>query len=134
MDTTTLLQAIYKAFREKRLAEVLSYLSDDFRLVVYLPEDAFPGGDRPRSKAETALLFQHFIDEYDFLGYDQGPNIVMPDSATSQPQIRYRHKKTGKVIETRLSHTWWIKDGKATALEERHDVPRVEAFIKSLNG
>jgi ketosteroid isomerase-like protein len=133
MDTTTLLQAIYKAYREKRLADVLSYLSDDFRLVVHLPEDAFPGGDRPRTKAESALLFQGFLSDYDFLAYDQGPIIVMPDSATTKPQIRYRHKKTGKVLETRLNHTWWIADGKATALEERHDVPRVLAFLKSLN-
>ncbi len=133
MDTTALLQAIYKAYREKRLADVLSYLDDDFRFVVHLPEDALPGGDRPRNKAEAAQLFQDFIDEYDFLAYDQGPIIVMPDSATSQPQVRYRHKKTGKVIETRLTHTWWVRDGKATALDERHDVPRVQAFLKSLN-
>lgn len=133
MDTTTtLLQAIYKAYREKRLADAISYLADDFRLVVHLPEDALPGGDRPRSKAEAALLFQGFINDYDFLAYDQGPIIVAGDFATSQPQIRYRHKKTGKIIETRLSHTWHVRDGKARLLEERHDIPRVQAFIKSL--
>ena len=53
-------------------------------------------------------------------------------SRTTQPQIRYRHKKTGKMLETRINHTWWIADGNATALEERHDVPRVLAFLKSL--
>jgi hypothetical protein len=87
MDTTSLLQAIYKAFREKRLADAISHLADDFRLVVHLPEDALPGGDRPRSKAEAALLFQGFINDYDFLAYDQGPIIVTGDHPTSQPQI-----------------------------------------------
>ena len=87
---------------------------------------------RPRSKAEAALLFQGFINDYDFLAYDQGPIIVTGDHATSQPQIRYRHKKTGKVIETRLNHTWHVKDGKARTLDERHDVARVQAFMKSL--
>ena len=133
MDTTTLLQAIYKAYREKRLAEVLSYLGDDFRLVVHLPEAAMPGGDRPRSKAESALLFQGFLNDYDFLAYDHGPIIVAGDRATAQPQIRYRHKKTGKVIETKLAHAWWVRDGKAVLLEERYDVAQVQAFLKSLN-
>ena len=133
MDTTSLLQAIYKAFREKRLSDAISHLSDDFRLVVHLPEEALPGGNRPRSKAEATLLFQGFINDYDFLAYDQGPIIVTGDHATSQPQIRYRHKKTGKVIETRLNHTWCVKDGKARSLEERHDVDRVQAFVKSLS-
>ena len=132
MDTTSLLQAIYKAFREKRLADTISHLADDFSLVVHLPDDALPGGDRPRSKAEAALLFQGFINDYDFLAYDQGPIIVTGDHATSQPQIRYRHKKTGKVMETPLNHTWHVKDGKARALDGHHDVARVQAFMKSL--
>lgn len=133
METTTLLQAIYKAYREKRLAEALSYLSDDFRLVVHLPENAMAGGDRPRSKAESALLFQGFLNDYDFLAYDHGPIIVAGDRATAQPQIRYRHKKTGKVLETKLAHTWSVRDGKVVGLEERYDVAHVQGFLKSLN-
>jgi len=85
MDTTTLLQAIYKAYREKRLADTLSYLDDDFRLIVHLPEEAMPGGNRPRSKAESALLFQGFLNDYDFVSYDHGPIIVIGDRATAHP-------------------------------------------------
>ena len=133
MDTTSLLQAIYKAFREKRLADAISHLADDFRLVVHLPEDALPGGERPRSKAESALLFQGFLNDYDFLAYDHGPIIVTGDRATAQPHIRYRHKKTGKVLETKLAHTWCVRDGKAVGLEEHYDVAHVQGFLKSLN-
>jgi len=132
MDTTALLQAIHKAYREKRLADTLSYLDDDFRLIVHLPEDAMPGGDRPRSKAESALLFQGFLNDYDFVAYDHGPIIVAGDRATAQPQIRYRHKKTGKVLETKLAHTWCVQDGKAVTLEERYDIAHLRAFLKSL--
>ena len=133
MDTTALLQAIYKAYRERRLADALSYLADDFRLTVHLPEDALPGGDRPRSKAESALLFQGFLNDYDFLAFDHGPIIVSGDSATAQPQIRYRHKKTGKVLETKLAHMWRVRDGKVVGLEERYDIAHVQAFLKSVS-
>jgi ketosteroid isomerase-like protein len=133
MDTTTLLRAIYKALRERRLADAISYLADDFRLVVHLPEDAMPGGNRPRSKAESTLLFQSFLNDYDFVAYDHGPIIVAGDRAITQPQIRYRHKKTGKVLDTKLMHTWSVKDGKAVALEESYDVPVVQAFLRSLD-
>jgi ketosteroid isomerase-like protein len=132
MDTTSLLQAIYKALRERRLADAISYLAEDFHLVVHLPEEAMPGGNRPRSKAESTLLFQSFLNDYDLVAYDHGPIIVAGDRATTQPQIRYRHKKTGRVLDTKLSHTWSVKDGKAVALEERYDVPVVQAFLKSL--
>lgn len=132
MDTTTLLQAIYKAYREKRLADTLSYLDDDFRLIVHLPEEATPGGNRPRSKAESALLFQGFLNDYDFVSYDHGPIIVIGDRATAHPHIRYRHKRTGKVLDTKLAHSWCVRDGKALVLEERYDVPVVQAFMQSL--
>ena len=85
MDTTSLLQAIYKAFREKRLADAISHLADDFRLVVHLPEDALPGGDRPRSKAEAALLFQGFINDYDFLATTRAR---LSSPATTPPRSR----------------------------------------------
>jgi hypothetical protein len=113
MDTTSLLQAIYKALRERRLADAISYLAEDFRLVVHLPEDAVPGGTRPRSKAESTLLFQSFLYDYDLIAYDHGPIIVAGDRATTQPEIRYRHKKTGKVLDTKLTPQLVCERGKS---------------------
>jgi ketosteroid isomerase-like protein len=132
MATTTLLQAIYGAYREKRLGDVLSYLDEDFCYVVHLPEDAIPGGDKPRNKAETAELIQNLMDTYEFLAYDPGPIIAAEDRATVQPQIRFRDKRTGKVLETKLAHRWRVKDGKALELDERHDVETIRAFLKSV--
>jgi ketosteroid isomerase-like protein len=131
-DTAVLLQAIYSAYREKRLADVVANFSDNFRFILHLPEDVVPGGDRPRNKAETAELMQSFIDAYDFLAFDPGPIIVVEDRATAQPHIRFRDKRTGKVLETKLSHAWRVAGGKATELEERHDVAKLKAFLKSV--
>jgi hypothetical protein len=97
MDTAALLQSIYRACREKRLADVLSLLSDEFKFTVHLPEDALDGGARPRSKAETALLLHDFMKTYDFLLFIS------------------------------------VEDGKARALDERHDVEELRAFAKSIN-
>ncbi len=132
MDTASLLQAIYKAYRENRLADMLGYLDEDFRYAVHLPEEALPGGDKVRNKAETAELLTYLGETYDFLAYDPGPIIAADGRATVQPQIRIRDKRTGKVLETKLAHAWTVKDGKAVALDERHDVEKIEAFLKSV--
>jgi ketosteroid isomerase-like protein len=130
IDPATLLQATYKAFREHRLADMLANFSDDFRMAVHLPEEAVPGGDKQRNKAETEELLEYFHTTYDVLAYDPGPIIVTGDQATVQPQVRYRDKRTGEVLEAKLVHTWRVADGKATRLEERHDVEKVLAFLK----
>lgn len=133
MDTAALLQSIYRACREKRLAEVLSLLSDEFKFTVHLPQDTLDGGARPRSKAETALLLHDFMNTYDFLLFEPGPIIVTDSGASAQPEVRFRHKKTGNVLETKLVHSWRVADGKARALEERHDLEKLKAFMKSIS-
>ncbi len=95
------------------------------------PEAALPGGDKVRNLAETREILQHLADTYDFVAYDPGPIMVSAGRATVQPQIRFRDKKSGKLLETRLSHAWRFKDGKAAELEEHHDVTKILAFLKS---
>lgn len=131
-DTAALLQTIYAAWREQRLGEIMKHLDEDFHLIVHLPAELVPGGEHPRSKAETLALLEHLKDTYDTLSYDQGPIIVADGRATVQPLIRYRHKKTGKVLETKLAHVWHFRGGKAIGLDERYDLAAVEAFLRSL--
>jgi ketosteroid isomerase-like protein len=133
MDTASLLQAIYKAYRENRVADLLGYLDEDFRYVAHLPEEALPGGDKVRDKTETAATIKYIMETYDLLTYDPGPIIATDDTATVQPQISIRDKRTGKVLETKLAHTWRVRGGKAVELDERHDLAKIEAFLKSMS-
>ena len=131
-DTAALLHAIYTAYREKRLVDVMAHLAPDFRFVVHLPEAALPGGDKVRNLEETREILQYLIETYDFVAYDPGPIIASAGRATVQPHIRFRDKKSGKLLETQLAHVWRFKDGKAAELDERHDVLKILAFLKSV--
>ncbi len=133
MDTATLLHAIYKAYRENRVADMLDYLDEDFRYVAHVPETALPGGDKARDKAETAATIEYFMATYDLLAFDPGPIIATDDKAKVQPHIRIRDKRTGKGLETKLIHSWRVRGGKAVALDEVHDLPKLEAFLKSIS-
>lgn len=132
MPVPTFLQAIYDAYREKRIEDVLSSVDDEFRFVIHLPQELFPGGDKPRDKAETAQIIRHYMEAYDFLSYEPGPIIVTGDKATAQAHVRLRHKKSGKILETKFKHLWHIQNGKAVMLEESFDVPVIAAFLKSI--
>ena len=103
MDTTALLQAIYKAYREKRLADVLSHLADDSASSCICPRMRCPAATGHAARRRPRCCFMASSTTYDFLAYDPGPIIVTGERATAQPQIRYRHKKTGKVMETKLA-------------------------------
>ena len=129
-----LLKAIYTAYREKRLSDALALLGDDFRMTVHLPPGTIRGAGIPLNKTQTADLLSDFINTYDFLDYDPGDIDISPDGAhaTASPLIRYRHKATGQVIQTRLSHFWSLRGGRALSLDEYHDTARVEAFLSKV--
>src|SRR5262245_53229292 len=132
VSTPALLQTIYSAYREKRLADVLALLDDDFRFTIHLPADALPGAATPHGKAATAKLLEGLIATYDFLLYEPGPIMVTGDQAAVRVRIRYRHKATAETIETTLGHFWRVRDGKAVQLDEYHDVQHVVSFLSKV--
>jgi ketosteroid isomerase-like protein len=131
MDPAAILQNIYKCYREKRLADVVALLSDDFKFTAQLPDD-LDGGKRSRSRAETAILVHRFMEQYDILAFDAEPIIVTDDLASAQADVKFRHKKTGKVLETRFIHDWRVAGGKACELEQRHDLEQLKDFLRSV--
>ena len=128
-STPALLQTIYTAYREKRLADVLALFTDDFQFTLHLPAESLPGAGAPHGKADTAKLLEGLIATYDFLMYEPGPIMVTGDQAAVRVRIRYRHKATGEVIETTLGHFWRIRADKAAQLDEYHDVQHVLSFL-----
>ncbi|HKZ95987.1 MAG TPA: nuclear transport factor 2 family protein [Hyphomicrobiaceae bacterium] len=132
-ETVAMLEALYTAYREKRLADVLDHLAGDFRFTLHLPPAAVPGAGVPQDKQRTQAMLQAFIDSYDFLTYDPGAILVEGEQATAHPLIRYRHKATGEVIETRMAHLWVVRNGKAVELDEYLNVGRVQAFLAKVS-
>ena len=131
-ETAALLQSLYAAYREKRLADVAPYLADDFRFTIHLPADALPGAAAPHGKAEALALYEGLFATYDILMYEPGPIMVTGDQAAVRARIRYRHKATDAVIETTIGHFWRVRDGKVVQLDEYHNVQHVLAFLNKV--
>lgn len=131
MDTTALLQNIYRCYREKRLADAVALLSDDFQFKSHLPDDPLDPA-RPRSRAELTLLAHKFFEEYDILILEPAAIIINDSAATAQLRGAFRHKKSGKVIETEFQHDWRFVDGKVCELQQHHDSAHWLAFLKSI--
>jgi ketosteroid isomerase-like protein len=130
--TAALLQDLYAAYREKRLADVMARLTDDFRFTLHLPAESVPGAAAPHDKAETLEMFKGILAAYDILLYEPGPIMVTGDQAAVRVRIRYRHKATDAVIETTLGHFWRVRDGKAAQLDEYHNVQHVLSFLNKV--
>jgi ketosteroid isomerase-like protein len=132
MDTTELLQNIYRCYREKRLAEAVSLLSDDFQFKSNIADDPIEP-QRPRSRAELTLLAHKFFEDYDILLLE--PAAIIADQGTASAHLSgtFRHKKTGRVFETTFRHDWRFTNGKICELQQHHDDNGWLEFLKSLS-
>lgn len=132
MDTAAL-HEFYRCYRERRLAEAVALLSDDFQFKAHIP-NAPLDPLRPRSRAEFTLICHKFLDDYDILTFEAGPFTVFDGVASGPAQGVFRHKKTGNVLELAFRHTWRFADGKIVELQQEYDVGKVQAFLKSVDG
>jgi ketosteroid isomerase-like protein len=131
MDTTALLQKIYDCYREKRLAEAVALLADDFQFKTNMTEDPVEPL-RPRSRAELTLLAHKFFEEFDIVTLTPAELDVTDGAATARLEATFRHKKSGRTIDTTFHHDWRFSDGKVSELHQRHDDDHWLAFQKSL--
>jgi ketosteroid isomerase-like protein len=132
MDTAAL-HEFYRCYRERRLAEAVALLSDDFLFKAHIP-NAPHDPLRPRSRAEFTLICHKFLDAYDILTFEPGP-FTLFDGVASAPALGvFRHKKTGRMLELTFRHTWRVVNGKLTELIQEYDVEKVQAFLKDVDG
>lgn len=132
MDTAAL-HEFYRCYRERRLAEAVALLSDDFTFKAHIP-NAPLDPLRPRSRAEFTLICHKFLDDYDILVFEAGPFTVFDGVASAPAQGVFRHKKTGKTLDLHFRHTWRLADGKLAELHQEYDVEKVLAFLRTIDG
>ena len=130
-DNAALVRNIYRCFREKQLAEIVNLLSDDFKFRTQLPHDALDEV-RPRSRAEVALMAHASMGEFEILRFVSDEIAPDGDTVSSTANVKFRHKKTGKELETQLHHAWRVANGKICALEQQHDLTALAAFANSI--
>lgn len=131
INNASLVHDICRCFREKQLAEIVSLLSDDFKLRVLLPTDT-DGEIRPRSRAEVALLAHASMGEFDILRFEPDDITLNGEMISSVAHVKFRHKRTGKELETQFRHAWQTADGKICALEQTHDLQLLSDYIDSI--
>ena len=130
METAALL-AFYRCYRERRLAEAVALFSDDFQFKAHLPDDPVDP-TRPRSRAEFTLLCHKSLEDYDIVVFEPGEFVCDGEFAFTQAQGVFRHKQTGKVLETTFQHRWHLANGRVLELVQDLPVAQIQAFLDSV--
>ena len=130
--TETVLSDIYDAWRSQDLDRLATYLPNDFSHVVYIPAEVHPLGGVCNGKQAVLARLGLIAAEFDFLRFDTSDLMIHKDRASVKIPIRYRHRRTGIVLETKVANFWTFEEGWPVKLSEYHDIARIQAFAAKL--
>jgi ketosteroid isomerase-like protein len=130
--TEAIVTEIYDAWRRQDLDLLASYLPDDFCHVIHIPTDLHPLGGTSCGKGPSLKRLGLIAAEFDFLSFDTGDLMIHKERAGAEIPVRYRHRRTGAVLETVIANFWTFEQGWPVKLSEYHDLGRIQAFAASL--
>ncbi len=130
--TETVISDIYDAWRSQDLDRLATYLPDDFSHVVYIPTEVHPLGGLCSGKKAALARLGLIAAEFDFLRFDTSDLMIHEERAGVEIPIRYRHRQTGVVLETKIANFWTFEEGWPVKLSEYHDIARIQAFTANV--
>lgn len=130
--TETVISDIYDAWRSQDLDRLATYLPNDFSHMVYIPTEVHPLGGLCSGKKAALARFGLIAAEFDFLRFDTSDLMIHKERAGVEIPIRYRHRQTGVVLETKIANFCAFEEGWPVKLSEYHDIARIQAFTANV--
>lgn len=128
--TNEIVAAVYEAWRTGDFEGVRSRLDEGVEHTVHFSPAVNRFGGTTRGRAATEERLAAIGAEYEILAFDNGPILVNGDEAATRVRMRYRHRKTGEVLEAVSGHFLVLANGRIVSLDEYHDDAPIEAFSR----
>jgi ketosteroid isomerase-like protein len=107
-------------------------LSADSCHVIYIPTKIHSLGGVSNGKRPSLERLGLIAKDFEILLFDTSELVVHKDHAGVEIPIRFRHRRTGAVLETKIANFCTFEDGWPVKLSEYHDISRIQAFAASL--
>jgi hypothetical protein len=107
-------------------------LSADFCHVIYIPTEIHPLGGVSNGKRPSLERLSLIAEDFEILLFDTSELIVHKAHAGVQIPIRFYHRRTGAMLETKIANFCTFEDNWPVKLSEYHDISRIQAFAASL--
>ncbi|MFI0848361.1 nuclear transport factor 2 family protein [Mesorhizobium sp. IMUNJ 23232] len=126
------MKAAYAAWNKSEttanLGPLQALMADDFRIASV--EETTPGLSFAvdcNSKAASVAYLTGIFDEWEMVHYTPETFVEQGDKIAMFGKCAFKHKKTGKTAECRISNLWEFKDGKAVSMIDLFDSAKAAA-------
>ena len=123
-------RALYEAFTQGRIDDVLDSLSEDTRWHVPGTRAHIPWAGSWRGRQGVGELFAALDEHLDIEAYEPDRFVADGDFVVASGRERVRSRATGKVHDGRWVHLWTLSGGRFTRFEEHFDTDATAAILR----
>lgn len=130
MDSRSVVASFFAYWSVQDLAMAVAQAHPDVVYTIHNGRDASPLAGVYRGPEACRDLGYAMLAEFDYLNYEPTIVAVEDNIVRAQVNFRYRHRKTGNIIEGSRRLVFEIKEGLIYRLDSYEDTRRLEAFMR----
>lgn len=129
-DPATIVEAFYQAWLVRDVDTAMAYCHDDVMLALHVSAQVLPFAGTTIGKGRFDERMRLVFRDWHF---DKALHTILGVDGTtvrSTCVFTVRHIPTGEILEGRMRHVIEVVDGRIRQVDEYHDAPMVEAFMR----
>lgn len=130
MDSKSVVASFFTYWKVQDLEMAVAHGHPELIYTIHNGRDASPLAGAYRGPDGCRDLGYAMLAEFDYLHYDPEIIGVEGNIVRAQVNFRYRHRKTGNIIEGSRRLVFEIKDELIYRLDSYEDTLRLEAFMR----
>jgi ketosteroid isomerase-like protein len=130
MDNVATVQAIYQAFGQGDVQEILARVTEDTRWGFNGGQKEVPWHGPFQGKSELPGFFQALASGVKMSRFEPKKFITQGDEVIVHLALEYTVTRTGKRVAEEQLHWWTLRDGKVARLTHFEDTAQVAAACR----
>ncbi len=128
-ENTQIIQNIYAAFGQGKIAAILNALASDVEWI-HTAAESIPFSGTYRGPQQVGTFFQKLVENQDTLAFEPREFVAQGETVAVFGYIKGRSKATGKSYETDWAMKWHLQNGKVKKFHHFFDSALVEAAFR----
>lgn len=120
-ETRASVQQIYAAYIKGDAERFASFLDDDMDWVLHAPVEVFPFAGQRKGRVAVLEALAGIADEYELTSYEPQMMIVDGEQAAVMSDVRFRQRKSGRMLRFRIADFLRFRNGKLVEFREFTD-------------
>ncbi len=121
------------AWSTNDIAGTLALFADDCVWIIHVDRAALPLAGKVQGIAAIKIRLQQLIECFAYKLFRPMEIVSHGKQVRARVEIMVQHRNSGEIFSGRLRLVMDVQDGKVTSIEEFHDAPLLEAFMRFAN-